>query len=135
LGISNVLKYCDGIQPYVGRVLRKSFQIIDKTPQLDDENPEIKGIINGKDSLIATSSSGWMSFIVYSEDEHRFIAFAQHKIAFPGFSYKAVGAHLAVDPLSRSVAVAAFEHSIAVYHIGKHFKPDPFEEVGLSRVL
>jgi hypothetical protein len=90
---------------------------------------QIKKLIDGKDMLIATMDSGLMLFMVYSEEVHRFIPFSEQKITHLGFSYLSNGPLLAVDPLSRAIAVAAFERDIHIYPIDKRLNFDISKQV------
>ena len=117
-----VLRWHTGLCKQIEKNHVRFANLLNQYYQLDEEDAQLKELVFGKDLLIATSNSGFLSFIVYSDEERRFISIARQKIASPGFSYKSHGAHLAVDPLSRSIAVAAFEDSICLYQTSNYLK-------------
>ncbi|ORY02118.1 hypothetical protein K493DRAFT_334751 [Basidiobolus meristosporus CBS 931.73] len=98
----------------------------------------MSGKIAGDDVLVFLSDSGVLSFISYEElDQGRgkFSIVKELYLAPPGLGHKYLGRSLCVDPLSRALAVAAWQDLVKVYMLTQHQSRENFEPIKEERLL
>ena len=69
----------------------------------------------GKDLLVATSEAAKVSFLTFVEETKRFLLVNEIALKKQEKNFKEAGCLLAVDPLSRAIAVGAYDGLISVF--------------------